>query len=31
MLSVGVTGRDFDTLLEASRYVDAKLIVVGSL
>lgn len=31
MLSVGVSGRDFDTLLEAARHVDAKLVVVGSL
>ena len=31
MLSVGVSGRDFDTLLDAARRVDAKLIVVGSL
>lgn len=31
MLSVGVSGRDFDTLLEAASHVNVKLIVVGSL
>ena len=31
MLSVGVSGRDFDTLLEAASQVDANLVVVGSL
>ncbi len=31
ILSVGVTGRDFDTLLEAIRHVSAKLVVVGTV